>query len=169
MLSVFAGREGNARSLLWYAVHQVYGLTGLPAIARLPGGKPYFPAAGSIHFNLSHSGSLVLCAVGDGEVGVDIEEIRPRRDTLPKAVLTGAEYEAYLLEGGTWEAFYTLWTRKEAWCKYTGEGIPAHPARMSVPDTPFLRSYAGEGWRCAVCGAQPPVGPVWVSGYSTDY
>lgn len=169
MLSIFAGREGNAWSLLQYAVHQVYGLDGLPAIARRPRGKPYFPAAGCIHFNLSHSGSLVLCAVGDGEVGVDIEEIRPRRDNLPKAVLTNSEYEAYLREGSTWEAFYTLWTRKEAWCKYTGRGIPAHPARLSIPDTPFLHSCAGEDWRCAVCAAQQPPEPVWVSGYSADH
>lgn len=162
MLRVFAGREGDARLLLAYALHQVYGLTELPPIARQPKGKPWFPSAAHIRFSLSHSGGFVLCAVGNREVGVDIEAVRPRNTALPRFALTPAEYETYLHSGGAWEDFYALWTRKEAWCKYTGEGLPAHPAQMSIPTDTFLRSYEGEGWRCAVCAMQPPPDLEWV-------
>lgn len=39
-------------------------------------GKPYFENS-KIHFNLSHSGEWVVCAMGDSEMGVDVEAIRP--------------------------------------------------------------------------------------------
>jgi 4'-phosphopantetheinyl transferase len=162
MLRVFGSRERNARGLLMYALHQTYGLNELPPIARLPKGKPWFPSASHIHFSLSHSGGFALCAVGNGEVGVDIETVRPRRTTLPQFALTAAEHDTYLRNGGTWEAFYALWTRKEAWCKYTGEGLPAHPSELHIPTDVFLHSYAGDGWRCAVCAMQPPPELEWI-------
>ncbi len=162
MLRVFAGRGKEARWLLSRALREIYGLGELPEIARLPRGKPWFPAAAHIRFNLSHSGSLALCAVSDGEVGVDMETVRPRRAGLPRFALTPAEYAEYLQNGGTWEAFYTLWTRKEAWYKYTGEGIHPHPSKLSVPDGALIRSYAGDGWRCAVCAAQPASEIEWI-------
>ncbi len=77
MLRVFAGREGQALSLLGYALYEVYGLTAVPAVARREKGKPWFPDRPEIRFNISHSGPLALCAVGSGEVGADIEEVRP--------------------------------------------------------------------------------------------
>ena len=39
-------------------------------------GKPWFPACPQRYFNLSHSGKLALCALADGEVGVDVQEMR---------------------------------------------------------------------------------------------
>lgn len=166
MIRVFAGRRGDAVSLLEYALLQMYGLVKAPPVARTGRGKPWFPSARHIRFNLSHSGDLVLCAVGDGEVGVDIETVRPRRDNLPRFVLTQGEYETFLRGGGTWESFYTLWTRKEAWGKFTGKGIPGHPSRLSVPAHAHIRSYAGEGWRCAVCAGEPPPELEWVDEYT---
>ncbi len=39
-------------------------------------GKPRLSGHPSIHFNLSHSGPWVLCAVHGGPVGIDVEEVR---------------------------------------------------------------------------------------------
>ena len=44
----------------------------------------------SLHFNCSHSGGFVVCAVGEREVGVDLEQIRPVHPRLERA-LTAAE------------------------------------------------------------------------------
>ena len=61
-------------------------------------GKPYLdPASAMLQFNLSHSGDWALCAVTTaGEVGVDIERVRPcspayrlkvaRRFFLPRSI-----------------------------------------------------------------------------------
>lgn len=166
MLNIFAGREGDAYALLAHALRRVYGLETMPEIARLPGGKPYFPTAPHIHFNLSHSGSFVLCAVGDGPVGVDVETPRPRHARLPAFALSPAEHAAYLRAGGTWEAFYDLWTRKEAWCKFTGLGIPGRPGTAEVPPEALLRSGGAFGCRWAVCAGETPPEPQWTRGYS---
>lgn len=98
--------------------------------ARTEAGKPY--AIGlKAHFSISHSGHLVVCAVSDGSVGIDVEQIRPIRSKLTKKVCTPAEL-AYLqeapgwgemLEGEAMARFFRIWTSKEAWFKRAGTGI----------------------------------------------
>ena len=150
MLRVFVG-EGDAWELLARAARQVWGLETLPEVSRLPGGKPVFPKYPDFYFNLSHSGPLVLCALADHPVGVDIEVIRPRSAGLPAYVFRGAEYDRFLALGGDWNAFYTLWTETESILKYTGEGLKAL-RRLALPAGCVLTNLSGEGWRGAVCG-----------------
>lgn len=37
--------------------------------------KPFIIGHESIHFNLSHSGKWVVCALGECRVGVDVEQV----------------------------------------------------------------------------------------------
>lgn len=150
MLRVFVA-EGNAYALLAEAARRVWEMEKLPEISRLPGGKPFFPDHPDRHFNLSHSGSLALCALADHPVGADIEAIRPRSAGLSAYVFKGAEYDRFLALGGDWSAFYTLWTEKESILKYTGEGLKAL-RRSEPPAGCVITNLAGEGWRGAVCG-----------------
>lgn len=165
------GRAGSgpAAELLALAVRRHCGLERLPETARLSGGKPWFPACPGIHFNLSHSGGLILCAVGDAPLGVDIETVRPRRESLPRHVLDGGEY-AWFTEGGSrWEDFYALWTLKESRCKYTGQGLdrparairvpPLRPGETGKLDGLTFHAYGGKGWRAALCAAAPETLP----------
>ena len=46
-------------------------------------GKPYL-ASGDLFFNLSHCGDMVVCAVCDREVGVDIQRIDYRKNVINK-------------------------------------------------------------------------------------
>lgn len=152
MLYVFV-EEGDAHALLERAVERAWGWKALPEVARLPGGKPFFPDCPDRHFNLSHSGPLALCALADRPVGADIEVIRPRSAGLPAYVCKGEEYERYLALGGDWRAFYTLWTEKESILKYTGEGLQAL-RRAALPAGCVLTNLSGEGWQGAVCGQE---------------
>lgn len=157
------GTDGKAEAwdLLRRALGEAFGLEELPAVERLARGKPWFPGRPDLRFNLSHSGPFSLCAVGEGEVGVDIEVVRPRSPGLARRALSDGEYRWYEARGGRLEDFYTLWTRKESLAKYTGEGIA--DVRHIVPPLPgeepsggpALRSWAGEGWRAALCGEGP--------------
>lgn len=152
MLQVFVD-EGDAYALLERAIRQTWGLERLPEIARLPGGKPFFPGHPDRHFNLSHSGSLALCALADRPVGADIEVIRPRREGLSAYVFKEKEYDRFLALGGDWDAFYTLWTEKESILKYTGEGLKALRSSVLPPEC-VITNLSGAGWRGAVCGCE---------------
>lgn len=91
-----------------------------------PAGKPYvqeFP----VYFNLSHSGTKVICAICDKEVGVDIQQMRDGK-------LRGVwkrffqEQEKNLLESLSSKEeqkklFYQMWVCKEAYGKLTGGGL----------------------------------------------
>lgn len=164
------GGEGRAeaRALLALALEEGFGLRQMPEIARGERGKPYFPSHPQIHFNLSHSGPLALCAVGEEPVGVDIEVLRPRSPRLPQRALTPEELVWYDARGRRWEDFYTLWTRKESLVKYTGAGL-YDPRQVQPPlpeeegGEPLVRSWAGEDWRAALCGRGPlPASIRWV-------
>ena len=150
----------TARRLLAFAAGNVWGWGTLPSIDRAPGGKPFFPDHPDRRFNLSHAGGLVLCALSDeGEVGVDIERVIPRREGFPAYVMTEKELDTF---DKTWEDFYRVWTLKEAYAKYQGRSIHA-PRTLPVPPPVPHRTYAGEGWRAALCGEGPlPADICWV-------
>ncbi len=92
-------------------------------------GKPYisYPVT-DISYNASHSASEMIIAISlDGEVGVDIEIIKPLSD-LPGLVQScfafeEQEYWLKLPERQKLECFYHFWTCKEAWVKAVGCGI----------------------------------------------
>ena len=131
-------------------------------IARTDKGKPYFPDRPDLHFSVSHTGDLSLCALSDRPIGADVEGIGTPREGLPAYVFSPQELDWFRGRGETWEDFYTLWTLKEAKVKCTGEGIFHRPVReVAVPlltpgETAQFQGFhftalAGEGWRGAVC------------------
>ncbi len=106
----------SVRELLAYAVRMEYALeiTDFTEM-RTPKGKPYFEGA-PFHFNLSHSGDYVVCALSDHEVGIDIEKIVPislkvMRRFFGLSILSPKEQ-------------MRLWTRYESYGKMVGIGIP---------------------------------------------
>ncbi|HUZ05698.1 MAG TPA: 4'-phosphopantetheinyl transferase superfamily protein [Acidobacteriaceae bacterium] len=80
----------------------------------------------SLGFNLTHSGDWAALAVShDGDVGLDIEEIRPVEPALPQRYFSPQEQAALsTLTGEEWVAgFFRAWTRKEALLKAVGAGL----------------------------------------------
>jgi 4'-phosphopantetheinyl transferase len=97
-------------------------------VARTDTGKPI--VAGGVHFNVSHSGDLIVLALSRGrDVGVDVERRRlvPRVADLSERWLTSAErddVQRLALAGHeASDAFLRVWTRKEACLKALGIGI----------------------------------------------
>ena len=109
--------------LLFYAVREEYGLTSLPVIVKGEHGKPYFSENSGIHFNISHTGNMAVCAVGECELGVDIEQIRSVKESMKKRVLAPGEQLWLERQINQDEAFIRLWTLKESYIKATGKGL----------------------------------------------
>ena len=99
-----------------------------------------------LHFNLSHSGDLVLCAVSKSPIGVDIEQIKPFRAGMVDRFFN--EVEAGYVWGDSpapegnvtapemCRRFYRVWTAKEAYTKMTGTGISTDLKAVGFdPDT----------------------------------
>ncbi|MDO4515942.1 MAG: 4'-phosphopantetheinyl transferase superfamily protein [Bacillota bacterium] len=162
-MKIYGTRAGPWQDLLSHILKTQYGISPLPELARTAAGKPYFPSLPALNFNISHTGGYVLCALSCRPVGVDIETIRPRRESLPRYALSPREYADYEALGADWPAFYTLWTRKEAWCKYTGQGLAPLWGQTPPEEGLFYGGYRGDGWQAAVCGEEtPPEEIIWL-------
>lgn len=130
-----------------------YGPRGKPALASPAHGRP-------LHFNVAHSDGLLLVAVTRiCAVGIDVEKIGSAADAdeLANRFFSAREVAGLraMPENQRSAAFFTLWTRKEACLKATGEGIseslreievsflPGEPARViSIRGS----SQAAERW-----------------------
>lgn len=91
-------------------------------------GKPALSGmTGAPLFNLAHSGDLALAAVSRAAVGVDLEQVRPLANRAQMADLSFTDEERAALwtldEAAQVEAFFRLWTRKEAVMKAHGAGF----------------------------------------------
>jgi 4'-phosphopantetheinyl transferase len=120
-------------------------------------GKPSLPAHPGIHFNLSHSGTLAVCAVSDEPVGVDTERLTAFSPEVASLCFQPRE-QAWLEAREDHDlAFTRLWTRKESWLKYLGTGLSLPAASFSAlpGETPgeeiTLTEYAAGNHRICVC------------------
>lgn len=91
-------------------------------------GKPYLFNRKDIHFSISHTSGMVMCAVSDAEVGCDVEKKKKNRDEIGKiASRFFAEKEAQKIEESTdneaVDEFFRIWTGKESYVKRNGLGM----------------------------------------------
>jgi 4'-phosphopantetheinyl transferase len=106
-------------------------------------GKPVLTgAARAVAFNLSHSGDLAVGAVaeGSGDIGVDIEQVRPLKDEegIARLLLSGAERASLETLAPAERLRRLFWTRacKESLLKGVGSGLnrPLDDIELSFAD-----------------------------------
>ena len=105
-------------------------------------GKPFlaFPALShQLQFNVSHSQDLALYAFTfKGQVGIDVEYMRADLNYDALAKVSFSPNEQAILHSLPYdlkqEAFFTCWTRKEAYIKARGKGF-------SIPTDQFDVSF----------------------------
>jgi len=127
-------------------------------------GKPTLAeefAGANLHLNLAHTGDLALIAVTNvGDVGVDIESIRPIKnvDDLVARFFSARENELFQQVPAAEKpaAFFNLWTRKEALLKATGEGLTGSLSLMEVSFLP------GEPARLLAISGNRQMGTRWI-------
>jgi 4'-phosphopantetheinyl transferase len=122
------------------------------ALSQDAGGKPRLvhPQAQRLRFNLSHSEGLVVFAVAlNREVGVDIEQVRLDFpiDGVAGRVFSWRERKALyaLPPHRRADAFFALWTEKEAYLKCVGVGWGDRSGRESLDSLPWFDSFAPKG------------------------
>ena len=138
------------------------------AVEQLSYGANGKPEAEGVFFNLSHSGQWTVCAIGDGPVGCDVEEIASVREGIAERFFTENEVQHLeQFEGDRRkEEFFRLWTLKESYMKMTGEGMslgldrfefdmdgqPTVKRDGAICDC-HIKEYELPGYKVAVCAA----------------
>ncbi len=104
-------------------------------IARTEAGRPYFKDRQELDFSLSHTNGLVVCALAIGagstsspRVGVDVEPAPPKEKAarLAERFFKPAEKEYLCRSADLARAFAEVFTAKEAYGKYIGDGLAVH-------------------------------------------
>ncbi len=161
--AAFAGARGTLRLLLGHYLdldprQLCFGYS--------PQGKPALEGH-NLCFNLSHSQGLALHAFSRGlALGIDVEHLRPAVAGTQIARRFFSAREVTALEEvppeRRTEAFFTCWTRKEAYLKARGEGLSLGLQHFAVSlDEParLLDAEEGEGetrnWRFCALAPRP--------------
>lgn len=115
-------------------------------------GKPFLKAYPEIHFSLSHSGDLVVLAIGDKEIGIDVQQWKGYQDKIAKRFYHANEKERleHCEPKSREELFYRFWCIKEAYIKYTGRGI-GQELDGFYTDEAFEKVYDAQGTFLAEC------------------
>lgn len=136
-----------------------------------PQGKPALDHTTDLTFNLAHSGDLLVLATAEGvSLGADVEQVRPQPNLKRVAADYFSETEQKALfalpETQQLQAFYRIWTRKEAVIKATGDGfaLPLTDFDVTHDDPPQIARLPGQwqlhnlnmpaGYISAVCAGR---------------
>ena len=129
-------------------------------------GKPFLLDEAQVGFNLSHTPRYAAVALADWrQVGIDVEKMRSLDDLDALKARVGSTSEIEELQQipaeNREQAFFNLWTRKEALLKALGSGLRTEPRRIEVglTDERTVRFdgelAAGGEWRVLTVPVEP--------------
>jgi len=109
-----------AYRLLLQGLRELYGITDQVIFSYGKHGKPYLKEYPHIFFNISHCRHGAVCALGDFEIGVDMQDVRPYDPAVARHVCS--ESELYLLSETNNPAhlFCRMWAARESYAKMRG-------------------------------------------------
>ncbi|MDO4647668.1 MAG: 4'-phosphopantetheinyl transferase superfamily protein [Eubacteriales bacterium] len=119
-------------------------------------GKPFFSLRPKNHYNISHSGKYVVCALGNQELGIDIQE--HKNVNLPKLserVLGKEEAEKLLKKPDALKLFFDQWALREAYIKWTGEGLSKDLRKIPMDQGSHKLLEIEEGYSCGIWSQDP--------------
>jgi len=129
------------RILLAKALEQMgFSRALLASLQRNSHNRPFVPAP--VDFSISHSGSLVVCAItAEGRVGIDIEAIKPIDFTDFSKVFLSLEWDIITADPSPLEMFFRFWTKRESVLKATGSGLSG---TLEYVERSFNRARSGD-------------------------
>lgn len=152
------------RMLLQKALEEVNSSENLADLHYEKSGKPFL---NSLHFNISHSATKVVCAWSqEGKLGIDLEKFRPVELKNFRDWFVEEEWADMQNEENSLHLFYRYWTRKESIIKALGITLgDLHKMKTDIEADTF--SYEGqmyyvreidfgEGFLGAICTGKIP-------------
>ena len=131
-------------------------------IQKTQKGKPYFPADLKLHCSVTHSGEYWLGAFSSQPVGIDLQIHQPCKKEALSRRFFHVDENAFLAKND-YSEFYSVWTGKESFVKFTGEGICGTFSQFRVASPEGLLSSANgvqfrwvpfrRGYTLCVCAA----------------
>lgn len=118
-------------------------------------GKPICRNMPQYDFSISHTGSLIFCAITkDSKVGADAEKIAPFSYDIIMQNFHNEEKEFFnSLENDDlrYMSFYKMWTMKEAYSKYLGTGLSDSILMTNTLSDKFLRNIVSFKYTDCIC------------------
>lgn len=113
-------------------------------------GKPFLENLPDFHFNITHSGKLLVIAISDSLVGIDVEAKRKYSTNIIKRF--HPQEIDYIKSQDSDNRFFEIWTKKEACLKYLGTGLSGGLDSFSVLSfSPTPKTYTFENYYISVC------------------
>ncbi len=125
------------------------------SVMRTETGKPYLRLHPELFFNISHSGEWIACVLGNVPVGIDIQYHREiKLEQTARKICTPDEWKTFMQAGtekGKKDFLFQIWTKKESYLKFTGDGIRRELCEISYEGCRFYRLVMPEGYAGMVC------------------
>lgn len=139
------------RVLLKYGLNKYYNVSEI-VIERDLYNKPFLKNH-NIHFNISHSNTLVACVLADFPVGIDVEHHNDSIDYFDfKDQMTVNEYQKIMESKERAACLLKLWAEKESIIK-------AHGGGMAIP----LNSFEVVNGECIIAGKKFYTKPIFIN------
>ena len=119
-------------------------------------GKPFLTLQPRIHYNISHSGKYVMCVIAGQEVGIDIQEHRKvNYERLVQRMVPSDMVREILESDEPEKAFFAQWVLREAYIKWTGEGLARDLRTIPMDKGSYIMLEMEEGYSGAVWSRTP--------------
>lgn len=119
-------------------------------------GKPFLSYRPSLHYNISHSGDYVVCLLADQEVGIDVQVHRKANyERMLRRMVPREQYDEILSDVNAEEKFFEQWVLREAYIKWTGEGLSRDMRTISMDEGSCMLLDMEEGYSGAVWAMNP--------------
>ena len=153
------------------------------SFTRSENGKPILVGTETFHFNTSHAGDWVVCAIDSKAIGVDVEKVKTANMAVSRSFFSLEEHLDICNAPDPNDRFFDYWTLKESFIKHSGKGLSQglnsftiffseSAIRVMIEEKTlenrYLKQYfLDEGYKLAVC-ASSEVLPETIQYYSLD-
>lgn len=117
-------------------------------------GKPELLNYSGLKYNVSHTKNAIIIGFASDEIGVDIEKNRTYDLEIAKRFFTQNEY-LHVLNSNFNNRFIEIWTKKEAYVKWLGQGFNKKLSSFDVLDEEISKkifTFLFDDYVISVCG-----------------